>query len=176
MPLYSFAFRRALAVHRRRPLCLENACYLGGMHSLDKHERFIELLARGKSLASIATELDVARSTLIAWSRQHRLAIQNARAFELDDLRQRLLGTREFRATACSNLLGRVEEEIKKRDLASLPTWRLFELAESLRRRISEETQPPPFVAPFTSIPDSETQILHEWHADPSTNAAGHAN
>ena len=146
------------------------------MHSLDKHERFIEMLARGKSLASIATELGVARSTLIAWSRTHRLAIQNARAFELDDLRQRLLGTREFRATNYSNLLSRLEEEIKKRDLATMPTWRLFELAESLRRRIAEETQPLPFVAAYDDVPMNERPVVHSWHADPSTNAEANAD
>ena len=38
LPLSSFAFHHALAVHRRRPISLPNPCYFGGMHSLDKHE------------------------------------------------------------------------------------------------------------------------------------------
>ena len=70
----------------------KNLCYnFPVMHTPETRQKFVERRVQGWSLVRIATELGVARSTLIEWSRQSRFEIQNLLAIELDDLRIRLL-------------------------------------------------------------------------------------
>jgi hypothetical protein len=68
------------------------------MHTPEIRQKFVERRAQGWSYARIGTELGVAKSTLVEWSRQLRFELQNRRALELDDLQERLLGPRQHRA------------------------------------------------------------------------------
>ena len=104
------------------------------MHTPETRQKFVERRAQGWSLVRLAAELGVARSTLIEWSRQLRFEIQNQRAIELDDLRNRLLGSCQSRASVLAEKLGRVEEELRKRDLTAVSTRSLFDLSLALRR------------------------------------------
>jgi transcriptional regulator with XRE-family HTH domain len=134
------------------------------MHAPEVRQKFVELRARGWSLARIAAELGVARSTLIEWSRQLRFDIQNQLAIELDDLQNRLLGPRQHRATVLAEKLSAIEAELKKRDLASLSTMQLHTLAQLLQRQILRETEGHKFVSPVKDIPDKEyVEQIQEW-------------
>jgi len=139
-------------------------CYCSAMHSPEVRQKFVERRAQGWSLLRIATELGVARSTLIEWSRQLRFQLQNQAAIELDDLQTRLLGPRQHRATALAEKLAIVEAELKKRDLAQLSTTQLFALAAGLRRQILHETDGIRFIAPVKEIPGDEyVEEVQEW-------------
>lgn len=134
------------------------------MHTPELRQKFIECRAQGWSFARIASELGVARSTLIEWSRKLRFEIQNQSAIELDDLRNRLLGPRQQRAEVLAEKLNSIEAEIKKRDLAQVSTGQLFALAAALRRQIEHETDGGKFVSPVKDIPSDEyIEEVQEW-------------
>ena len=120
--------------------------------------------AQGWSFLRIASELGVARSTLIEWSRQLRFQVQNQAALEFDDLQHRLLGPPQHRAAALAEKLAVVEGELKKRDLAKVTTPYLFSLAAALRRQVVQETAGIKFVAPVKDIPaDEYVEQVQEW-------------
>jgi hypothetical protein len=134
------------------------------MHTPETRQKFVERRAQGWSLIRISSELGVARSTLIEWSRQLRFDIQNQLAIELDDLRNRLLGPRQARASGLAEKLARVEEELRKRDFATLSTRSLFSLSRALRREIERETGDLPFAIPVKDIPNEEyIEQIQEW-------------
>ena len=134
------------------------------MHSPEVRQKFIERRAQGWSLVRIASELGVARSTLIEWSRQLRFQLQNQTAIELDDLQHRLLGPRQHRARQFATKLGAVEAELAKRDLTTLSTMQLFQMAAALRRHILQETDGVKFVTPVRDIPNNEyIEEIQEW-------------
>jgi len=134
------------------------------MHSPETRQKFVERRAQGWSLVRIASELGVARSTLIEWSRQLRFEIQNQRAIELDDLRNRLLGSCASRAAVLAEKLGRVEEELRQRDLASVSTRSLFALSRALRRELDNTVGDVQFAVPVKDIPGPEyIEQVQEW-------------
>ncbi len=96
-------------------------------------DRFIELRAQGRSLASIAAELNVSKPTLIKWSRKHHLQISNLRAIESEALADQLRLSRRI----CLENLGedahRIREELARRSLADIPTARLVTLSALVR-------------------------------------------
>jgi hypothetical protein len=134
------------------------------MHTQETQQKFIERRAQGWSFVRIASELGIAKSTLVEWSRKFRFDINNRRALELDDLQDRILGTCQSRVAGLAEKLSRVEEELRKRDLATVPTSRLYSLGEALRRQIQRETDPGSFVSPIKDIPEDEyVEQVQEW-------------
>ena len=134
------------------------------MHTQETQQKFIERRAQGWSFVRIAAELGIAKSTLTEWSRKFRFEIQNRRALELDDLQDRVLGTVESRVAGWAETLARVEQELRKRDLAQVPTTNLYSLAASLRRQIERETGAIRFVTPVKDIPGEEyVEQIQEW-------------
>lgn len=135
------------------------------MHSPEVRQKFVTRRAQGWSLVRIASELGVARSTLIEWSRQLRFELQNQTAIELDDLQNRLLGPRQQRATALAEKLALIEAELRKRDLAQVSTAQLFALSAALRRQIIQETDAGQLVAPVKDIPSDEyVEAVQTWN------------
>ena len=135
------------------------------MHTPETRQKFVERRAQGWPLSRIAAELDVARSTLIEWSRQLRFEIQNRRALELEDLACRLVGNVEARTASLAARLALVEAELKKRDLSQVSTARLFALSATLQRQILREVGDLRFAVPVKDIPASEyIEEVQEWH------------
>jgi transposase len=136
------------------------------MHTQETHQKFIERRAQGWSFVRIASELGVAKSTLIDWSRKFRFEINNQRALEMDELQSRVLGTCQSRIATLAEKLARVEEELRKRDLAQVPTARLYSLSDALRRQIERETGVVSFVTPVNAIPNDEyVEQVQEWRS-----------
>lgn len=134
------------------------------MKDQETQQRFIQLRSQGWSYARIAQELDVARGTLVNWSRKFRFEIQNLRAIELEGLQQELIATRESRARALSEQLKRVETELASRDLTQVSTGRLYSLAASLRQQILRETGSVHFTSPIRDIPaDEYHEEVQDW-------------
>jgi hypothetical protein len=127
-------------------------------------ERFIALRAIGWSFARISSELNISKPTLINLSRKLQFEIQNARAVEMEELAQRYLSTREERIKLLGQQLKKVEGELAKRDIATLPTARLFSLAASLRKQIQGEGGELLFTTPTNEIPEIERVAeVHDW-------------
>jgi transcriptional regulator with XRE-family HTH domain len=128
-------------------------------------QKFIELRAQGWSFVRIAAELGVAKSTLTEWSRKFRFEIHNRRALVLDDLQDRILGTVQSRVAGLAEKLGKVENELRQRDLKELTTSQLYSLGASLRRQIERETGPIRMVTPTNAIPKDEyVDEVQEWN------------
>jgi transcriptional regulator with XRE-family HTH domain len=128
-------------------------------------QKFIELRAQGWSFVRIAAELGVAKSTLTEWSRKFRFEIHNRRALVLDDLQDRILGTVQSRVAGLAEKLGKVENELRQRDLKELTTSQLYSLGASLRRQIERETGPIRMVTPSNAIPKDEyVDEVQEWN------------
>ncbi len=135
------------------------------MHDAETQQKFVELRAQGRSFSRIATELNVARRTLVDWSRKFQFEIQNQRAIELEALQEKFLAPREERLQRLGVQLAAVEAELKQRSIAELSTPRLFSLAESLRRQLQREAggDEVRFSSPVEGIPKDE---FHEQAQD----------
>jgi hypothetical protein len=128
-------------------------------------QKFMERRSQGWTYVRIAAELGVAKSTLVEWSRKFRFEINNQRVIELDDLQNRVLGSVQSRVAGLSEKLARVEDELRKRDLAGVSTARLYTLADTLRRQIERETQTVRFMTPVNNIPSEEyVEKVQEWN------------
>jgi len=134
------------------------------MNDVETQQRFVHLRAEGWSFARIADELKISKPTLINWSRKFQFDIQNHRAINIEALHEKWLSTREARVAALGQQLQKVETELAKRDLTSLPTHQLFTLAESLRRQVKRETGPMQFTSPVSQIPQNELHTqAQDW-------------
>ena len=136
------------------------------MHDDATRDRFIELRARDWSFDRLVRELNVSKPTLLNWSRLFQSEIQNARAIHQEALREKHLPSPEARLQALGKHIELVEAELGKRDLSSLPTWRLVSLAAALRREAARSAGQPQFSIPESLLPDFERNTnLHEWQA-----------
>src|ERR1051325_4764325 len=134
------------------------------MHDGQVQQRFVHLRSQGCSFARIASVLNVSKQTLINFSRKFQFEIQNLRAIELEALQEQPVATREVRARALGEQLAKVQQELKKRDVAELFTSRLYSLADSLRQQILRETGQIQFTSPLKEIPDEEyDEEVQDW-------------
>jgi hypothetical protein len=136
------------------------------MHDEKIVQRFIELRAEGQTFARIATELNVSKPTLIAWSRKHQFQIQNLKAVEMEALAGRWLATVTERVNALGEQLQRIEGELAQRDVTQLTTAQLYTLARALRHEIARSTGPVQFTSPVSELPNDEYHDqVHDWRA-----------
>lgn len=108
------------------------------MHSTDTKSRFIELRAKGWSLARIAAHLDVAKRTLVDWNQHAQAEIRALKAVELEALQEKLLASHEAELTQLNAHLQRLETELASRSLEFVSTENLFRLAAQLRRQLQQ--------------------------------------
>ncbi len=106
------------------------------MHGTDTKSQFIELRAKGWSLARIAAQLNVGKRTLVDWNGQARKEISALHAVELEALQEKILATHEQELTRLTRHLQRLEEEICKRELQFVETKDLYRLCSLLRAEI----------------------------------------
>ena len=134
------------------------------MHDLTIQQRFVELRGQSWTFSRIATELNVSKKTLIDWSRKYQFEVQNARAVEMEALREELLTSQEVRLRTLGEQLRRIEEELKTRSLAEVSTGKLFSLADAVRQRIVRETGEIRFTMPIQDIPPKEYRDeVQDW-------------
>ena len=115
------------------------------MHSVDTKGRFLELRAKGWSLARIAAQIAVSQRTLVDWSRQHYAEIRTLRAVELEAVQEKILATHEHELACLAQQLSRIEAELATRKLHCETTPDLFRLAAALRSEIRKARLEPDF-------------------------------
>jgi len=115
------------------------------MELLETKEQFIELRAKGHSYDSIAKKLGKAKQTLIDWGKELQEEIANLRALELDSLYEKYYLYKEARLKAYGELLGKMREELVKRDLTQVPTDKLLDLYLKYESQVREEIIEPIF-------------------------------
>ena len=106
------------------------------MHDIETKNQFLELRAKGWSLARIAERLKVAQRTLVDWNRQEHEQIRTLRAVELEALHEKILATHEQELTRLKQELDRVETELAKRTVEFVSTENLYRLSGLLRTEI----------------------------------------
>jgi len=133
-------------------------------HDGNTAQRFIELRAQGWSFARIATELQVSKPTLIAWSRKHQFQINNLKAIEREALAEKWLASVTDRINGLGEQLRHVETELAQRSVGDLTTPQLHTLSRSLRRQIEHAVGPTQFSSPVTEIPaDEYHEQIQDW-------------
>ena len=113
------------------------------MHDADTKHQFLELRAKGWSLARIAERLKVAQRTLVDWNRQEHQQIRTLRAIESEALQEKILATREQELTRLKLELDRLETELAKRTVEYVSTENLYRLSALLRGEIRKACEVP---------------------------------
>ena len=60
------------------------------VYSIDVKEQFIEMKANEYSFSSISEELKVSKPTLIDWSKEFKMDIENRRSLEIKALQEKI--------------------------------------------------------------------------------------
>ena len=110
-----------------------------------KESQIIELRAKGKSFATIASELKVGKQTAIDVCRKYREQIATLEALELEELYETQKITSTERIKDIASLMGRIREEIEGRDLKDIPTEKLIDLYYKQASILKEEIITPDF-------------------------------
>jgi transcriptional regulator with XRE-family HTH domain len=108
------------------------------MHNLDTKTQFLELRAKGWSLARIAAKIGVSQRTLVDWNCQHREELRLLRAVELEALQEKVLASHEVELSRLARRLQALEQELDKREenLRYEPIRNLYHLAALIRAQI----------------------------------------
>jgi len=114
------------------------------MDEVLKHQ-FIACRASGMSFDRIAEKLKVSKPTLVNWSRECSLEIENLKASALDALREKFVLTTQKRLELLGELLERLKQEALARDLSTLPSHKLLELTIKYSDTVKEATPPVEF-------------------------------
>ena len=115
------------------------------MTDKDTEEKIIRLRARGKSYATIATELRIGKQTAIDVCKKRKEQIATLEALELEELYEAQRITATERITAIASLMHRIREEIDRRDLKDIATDKLIELYLKQASTLKEEMIEPSF-------------------------------
>ncbi len=116
------------------------------MYGTDSKSQFLELRAKGWSLARIAEHLKIAQRTLVDWNRQEHELIRTLRAIELEALQEKILLTREQELIRLRQELDRLQQELAKRSMEVVSTENLYRLLALVRTEIRKVCQAPPVV------------------------------
>ncbi|OGL96134.1 hypothetical protein A2348_01345 [Candidatus Uhrbacteria bacterium RIFOXYB12_FULL_58_10] len=91
------------------------------------------------SFAAIAEHLGVAKSALIAWSKEAENDIGNLRQIYAEAMREKYRMGAERRVELFAKQLDAVEGELAKRDMTTVTTERLFDMPLKLGREIGAQ-------------------------------------
>ena len=116
------------------------------MYGTDTKSQFLELRAKGWSLARIAERLQIAQRTLVEWNRQEHEQIRTLKAIELEALQEKILSTREQELTRLKQELDRLEQELASRKVEFVSTENLYRLSALVRAEIRKVCLAPPVV------------------------------
>ena len=92
---------------------------------LEVQDQFVELRAKGNSYDRIAKTLGVSKSTLLKWSQDLSLEINNERNVAMDAIYEKHKLAKQHQMEMLGIQLGKVREELEKRDLSEVPTDKL---------------------------------------------------
>ena len=92
---------------------------------LEVQDQFVELRAKGNSYDRIAKTLGVSKATLLQWSKDLSLEINNERNVAMDAIYEKHKLAKQHQMEMLGIQLGKVREELEKRDLSEVPTDKL---------------------------------------------------
>jgi hypothetical protein len=107
--------------------------------TFEQMQQFIELRAENVSYEKIAKQLKVSKTTLINWSKDCELEIQNRRAITQEALNEQYKVGQQHRLEMWSEQLEAVRAELKSRGLTDVPTVKLIEMLDTLSEKLKSE-------------------------------------
>ena len=116
------------------------------MKDTETKTRFVELRAQGLSFAKIAEEIGVSKQSLIAWSKDLRLEIENLKQIELEALREKYYLTTKKRLELFGEKLEAVKTELDRRSFEDVPTDKLFDILLKLEKALGHERKTIQFI------------------------------
>lgn len=105
----------------------------------------MELRAEGKSIQKIASELGIAKQTVVDVTKELREEIASVKALRLDELYESESLSVEARVKRLSSLLGKLQAELESRSLAEIPTEKLIDLILRTQKELEEAKVEPIF-------------------------------
>jgi len=103
---------------------------------------FVELRAKGLSFDKISKQLNVAKPTLIGWSRELSLEVANAKSLELDLLQEKYALSAQNRLELHGQMLEKLKTEIGKRDITDLGTDKLYAMTLQVSAAVAKDCPP----------------------------------
>jgi hypothetical protein len=125
--------------YRKPKYKMKELLNMAKVYSMDVKEKFIEMKAKDHSFSSISEELKVSKPTLIEWSKEFRMEIENKRALEIEALQEKYLVSWKKRLELYHEQLERVRSEIDKRDLSDMSSKDLLEMQVKLMDKLKSE-------------------------------------
>ena len=102
-------------------------------------QKFIELRAEGKSLQCISSAINISKPTLIKWSRELSLEVQNQRSTFIDSIKDDFKKSKIETLNDLKKIILKAESELFFRDFKDLPTDKLLKVYDDLTRRLDDE-------------------------------------
>jgi transposase-like protein len=112
------------------------------MKDHETKKRFIELRAQGKTYKAIAKTLGVSEQTLVNWNRKFSDQIAGLKAIEFGALYEEFFLLKAHRIEVLGEQLGRIREELNRRDLSDVGTGELLRLLVRLYTALRSEVEP----------------------------------
>lgn len=106
------------------------------MHSTKTQRKFIQLRSQGLSLARIADQIGVSKTTLVNWNHWFDEEIEDLTKLERESSHEQLRLAHQADLTRLTKLRDTLETELSGRALADLPIEKLFLLSAKLREQI----------------------------------------
>jgi DNA-binding CsgD family transcriptional regulator len=109
--------------------------------------KIIKLRAEGKSYATIAKKLHIAKQTAIDYCKENEEAIATLKAAELEALYEECRINKEARLKALSSLRDKLQTAIESRDFSDVTTDKLASLLLQTEAAIKDEAIEPRFLS-----------------------------
>ena len=104
----------------------------------DTKDKFIELRAKGLSYDKISTQLKVAKSTLIALSKEFELEIKNLRNIEIEALNEKFMLSKEKKLEIIKEIFEKMVENLKSRNFDEIPIDKLINIMFSMMNKLEK--------------------------------------
>jgi len=106
---------------------------------LELKRHFVELRAKGYSLARCAEQLHVSKSTLATWQQDLEAQIASLKAIELEALQEEFFVAKEGRLRLLGEQVKALREELETRALSDVPTDKLLDILLKYHQALREE-------------------------------------
>jgi len=93
----------------------------------EQKTRFVELRAKGYPYSKICKELEVSKGTLTVWNGELSEEIAKLKAENLRTLYDTYFMNKEARIKRLGDMLKKIEDELSKKDLSSVPAEKLLD-------------------------------------------------
>lgn len=109
------------------------------MKNNETRYKFIEMRAKGVSFDKIAKKLNIAKSTLVEWSKTYLMEIENLKAIELEALQEQFYLTKKARIEILGEQVKRLKKELEGRNLSDIPTDKLLDIFNKMLNQLKQE-------------------------------------